>query len=138
MAKTTEDLLSKIIDKLDDLQKYAHNTDKDLAVVKNVIQEQSADIKALQEEQKRSNEILGQNTKSLDEHMRRTDILERLHKDVDGRLAPIEKEKIEQAAIKAHNRELVIRWAKIIGGLATAGTIFVAAKPFILALLAMI
>lgn len=136
MAKTTaEEMLVKIVDKLDEMQKSLHNVDKDNAVIKAAVQEQSNDIKVLQEQQKQSNDIQRQNTKSLDEHMYRTDLLEKLHQDLDNRLTPIEIEKIEQTAIKAHTKELIIRWAKIVGALATVTGLIVAAKPFLLFLL---
>lgn len=138
MAKTTEDLLSKIVDKLDDLQKSTHNIDKEVALQKAAAEERHADIKGLQDETKRNNEILAENTKSLQEHMARTDLLEAAVKKMDERLTPIEIERIQKEAVSKHRKEVIVKWAKIIGALATLGGMIAAAKPILLALLSSI
>src|SRR5690606_16024802 len=135
MAKTTEEMLSKIVDKLDDLQKSTHNIDKEVALQKASAMERSHDIKAMQEEQKRSNEILQKNTESLNEHMARTDLIEKAVQQMDARITPIEIDKIQKEAIATHRKEMMIRWAKIIGVVATLGGIVAMAKPFLLFLL---
>lgn len=135
MAKTTEDLLTKIVDKLDDLQKSTHNIDKEVALQKAASIERGHDIKAIQEEQKRSNDILQKNTESLNEHMHRTDLLEKAVQQMDARLTPIEVDKIQKEAIAAHRKEMMIKWGKIIAALATLGGMIAAAKPFLLFLL---
>ena len=137
MAKTTEDLLSKIVDKLDDLQKSTHNIDKEVALQKASSIERHMDIKSIQDDQKLHNNILTENTKSLQEHMARTDLLEKAVHNMDARLSPLEREKIEQAAIAAHRREVIVRWSKILGVLTALGGAIVAAKPLLLFLLAL-
>lgn len=138
MPKTTEDLLSKIVDKLDELQKSTHSIDKEVALQKAAAMERHMDIKAIQDEQKKSNEILAENTKSLQEHMARTDLLEVAVKKIDERLTPIEIERIEKEAVAKHRREMIVKSAKIIGALTALGGFIAAAKPLILALLSAI
>ncbi len=135
MAKTTEDLLSKIVDKLDDLQKSTHNIDKEVALQKAAAEERHADIRGLQDEAKRNNEILAENTKSLQEHMARTDLLEAAVKKMDERLTPIEIERIEKEAVAKHRKDAIVKWAKIAGALTAIIGLVAAAKPFLLALL---
>lgn len=138
MAKTTEDLLSKIVDKLDDLQKSTHNIDKEVALQKAAADERHQDLKAVQEEQKRANEILAENTKSLQEHMARTDLLETAVKKIDERLTPIEIERIQKEAVAKHRKEVIVKAAKIAGALTALGGLIAAAKPLILLLLSAI
>lgn len=135
MAKTTEDMLSKIVDKLDELQKSTHSIDKEVALQKAASVERHMDIKQIQEEQKRSNDILQENTNSLNEHMARTELLEQMYKEMDQRLTPIEIAKIEQDAISKNRKETIIKVAKVIGALATLCGMLVAAKPLLLFLL---
>jgi multidrug resistance efflux pump len=135
MAKTTEDLLSKIVDKLDDLQKSTHNIDKEVALQKAAAEERHADIRGLQDEAKRNNEILAENTKSLQEHMARTDLLEAAVKKMDERLTPIEIERIEKEAVAEHRKDVIIKIAKITGALTAIVGLLAAVKPFLLALL---
>lgn len=135
MAKTTEDLLTKIVDKLDDLQKSTHSIDKEVALQKAAAIERGFDIKAIQEEAKRTNNILQANTNSLNEHMMRTDLLEKAVQNMDARLTPIEVDKIQKEAIAIHRKEMMIKWGKIIAAMATLGGIIAAAKPFLLFLL---
>ena len=138
MAKSTEDMLTKIVEKLDDLQKSTHSIDKEVSLQKLAAEERHADIKSIQEEQKRSNNILQENTNSLNEHMARTDLLEHAVRGIDSRLTPIEIERIQKAAITQHRKEMMKLSAKIIAALATLGGILVAAKPFLLLLLSLI
>lgn len=135
MAKSTEDMLSKIVDKLDELQKSTHNIDKEVALQKAASNERHADIKSIQEEQKRSNDILQKNTESLNEHMARTDLLEKAVKKIDERLTPIEIDRIEKEAISKHRKEMMVRIAKILSVLAALGGAIAALKPYIIALL---
>lgn len=135
VAKSIEDTLGKISDKLDDLQKSVHSIDKEVALQKADAMIRGEHIKGLQEEAKRNNDILQENTNSLNEHMHRTDLLEKLVTEMDNRLTPLEKEKIEKEAISKHRRETLIRWGKILGALTALGGVIAAAKPLILLLL---
>lgn len=132
MAKTTEDMLTKIVEKLDDLQKSTHSIDKEVYLQKAAANERHADIKSIQEEQKRSNEILQENTNSLNEHMARTELLEKAAQSMDRRLTPLEVEKIEKEAVVRHRKEVILLVAKIVGVMTALGGIIMAAKPFIL------
>lgn len=138
MAKTTEDLLSKIIDKLDDLQKSTHNIDKEVALQKAAAEDRHTEIKGLKDEAALHNQILAENTKSLQEHMARTDLLEVAVKKIDERLTPIEIERIQKDAVAKHRRDLVIKTAKVAGALTALGGLLAAAKPLILLLLSAI
>lgn len=136
MAKSTEELLGKIVEKLDDLQKSTHSIDKEVALQKAASEERHADIKAIQEEQKRANEILQINTESLHEHMARTDLLEKAVQTLDRRLTPFEKEKIEKEAIAKHRRKVLMTCGKVVAGLTALIGLLAALKPYLLALLA--
>lgn len=138
MAKTTEDLLSKIVDKLDELQKSTHSIDKEVALQKLAAEERHNDIKAVQHAQDKHNTILEENTKSLQEHMARTDLLEQAVKKMDERLTPIEIERIQNDAVAKHRRETIIKWAKIAGAATALAGAIAAAKPYLLALLALV
>lgn len=137
MAKTTEDMLVKIVDKLDELQKSTHNIDKEVALQKAAAEDHAQDLKVLQQEQKRNNDILQQNTQSLNEHMARTDLLESMVEKMDARLVPIEVERIQKEAIAAHRKDMMKKWGKIIGVLATLGGLIAATKPYLLLLLSL-
>lgn len=138
MAKTTEDMLSKIVDKLDELQKSTHNIDKEVALQKAAAEDHAQDLKVLQHEQKRNNDILQQNTQSLNEHMARTDLLESMVEKMDARLTPIEIDRIEKAAIANHRKEMMVKIAKVAAALTAIGGFLAFAKPIIIALLGMI
>lgn len=135
MAKTTEDLLVKIVDKLDELQKSTYNIDKEVALQKAAAEDHAQDLKVLQHEQKRNNDILQQNTQSLNEHMARTDLLESMVEKMDARLTPIEIDRIEKAAIAKHRKETLKKIGKIIAALTALGGIIAAAKPYLVLLL---
>lgn len=135
MAKSTEDILAKIVDKLDELQKSTHNIDKEVALQKMAADERHADIKAIQEEQKRSNDILQENTDSLNEHMARTDLLEKAVQKMDERLTPLEIERIEKDAIAKHRKEILVKIAKWAGAIGAVGAVIAGLKPLILLLL---
>lgn len=130
-------MFAKIVEKLDELQKSTHSIDKEVALQKAAADERSSDIKSMQEEQKRLNDILQQNTESLNEHMARTDLLEKAVQKMDERLTPIEIDKIEKEAVAKHRKEFVVKVAKVVGALATLGGIIAAMKPYIIALLSL-
>jgi predicted nuclease with TOPRIM domain len=136
MAKSTEELLGKIVEKLDDLQKSTHSIDKEVALQKAAAAERHNDIKSMQEEQKRTNEILEINTQSLTEHMARTDLLEKAVQTLDRRLTPFEREKIEKEAVAKHRRKVLITMSKVVAGLTALAGLLAVLKPYLLALLA--
>lgn len=139
--KKSEDIniLERIVDKLNELQASTHKIDKEVALQQQAFADHLSHHERLLEEQARATDILQENTDSLKEHMRRTELLEELVAKMDARLSPIEKEKIEKDAIKAHNHAMLIKWGKIFGAItAVAGAVVSAvtwAKPFLLWLL---
>lgn len=74
------------------------------------------------------------NVMSLEEHMRRTDLLEVAVRAMEQRITPIEKLRIEEDAIRRHKHESLMRWAKIIATVATVIAILAGAKPLLLKL----
>lgn len=77
------------------------------------------------------------NVMSLEEHMRRTDLLERAVQAMESRITPIERLKIEEEAIKRHKHETLVRWGKIIAALGVVLGILAGAKPLLIKLLSM-
>lgn len=77
------------------------------------------------------------NVMSLEEHMRRTDLLEQAVRAMESRITPMEKTKIEEDAVKRHKHETLVRWAKIIATVATVIALLAGAKPLLLKLIAL-
>lgn len=76
-------------------------------------------------------ETLRANTNSLNEHMRRTDILEHYVKSVDARFTPLEVERTRKKAVNVWVSAQLKLSAKIGGAVAAAGTVGMAAKHLI-------
>lgn len=135
--KSTDELLAKIDGKLDEVSGSIHKVDKEVALQKAAFDDHLKQDERMYEEFKRMNDILQQNTESLKEHMHRTELLEELVTKMDARIAPLEREKIEQAAIDKYRTEKLKKWGKILGGVATLIGILAAAKPLLLKLLSL-
>lgn len=135
MPKSTEETLSKIVDKLDDVSSAIHKVDKDLALHKSQFEQHIVQDEKMYEEFKRMNDILQQNTNSLKEHMHRTELLEELVTKMDGRLSPLEVKHIENNAIKLHKHEQLVRWGKILAALLAISGLLMWAKPLLIKLL---
>lgn len=136
MSKTDE-MLNKIDTKLDSMQDSIHHIDKEVALQKATIQERTEDILKVYEELKRMNDTLQVNTESLKEHMLRTKIQEDISQKMDARLTKLEIEKIEQEAVQKYRKEVIVKWGKILGVVATAIGVLSAAKPLLIKLLAL-
>lgn len=126
MAKTTDDMLNKIDEKLDSVVESIYKVDKEVALQKAAFDEHIKQDEKMYEEFKRMNDILQQNTQSLKEHMHRTEIaeqrqqiLEDLVRSIDMRLSPFEQHKLEEEAIKKYRNEKLIKIGKILGIIAT-------------------
>ena len=126
MAKTTDDMLNKIDEKLDGVVESIHKVDKEVALQKSAFDDHLKQDEKMYEEFKRMNDILQQNTQSLKEHMHRTEIaeqrqqiLEDLVRSIDMRLSPFEQHKLEEDAVKKYRNEKLIKIGKILGIIAT-------------------
>lgn len=118
-----------------EISEVVHKIDKEVALHKASFDEHIRQDEKMYEEFKRMNDILQTNTESLKEHMHRTEvaekqlcILEDLAKNIDMRLSPFEKEKIENEAIKQYRNENLVRIGKVIGLIATIVGIWIGLK----------
>lgn len=113
-----EELISRVIDKVnkidDKMDTRFDNVDHRLGVIDQTIL---------------------RNALSLEEHMRRTDLLERAVTAMESRLTPIEKQRIIDEAIKQHKWENLVRWGKIIATLAALAGLAAVCKPLLVKLL---
>lgn len=134
MAKTADEILSRIDQKLDEVSTSLYKVDKDVALQKAAFDEHIRQDEKMYEELKRMNDILQQNTESLKEHMQRTELLEEMVKKMDSRLSPVEIRHIEQEAIKKHRKEMLVLWAKVAGALTAIVGIAAALKPVLVIL----
>lgn len=130
-----EEVLLKIVEKLDNVSLSVHKIDKDLALHKSQFDQHIIQDEKMYEEFKRMNDILQQNTDSLKEHIHRTELLEDFARKMDSRLSPIEIKHIEDEAIKRHKYNTLARWTKILAAIATLGGLLIWAKPLLLKLL---
>lgn len=103
-------------EKLDTIAGAMSNIDKDVALQKAALLAHTEQDEKLCAELTRMNNILQDNTESLKEHVRRTNLLESVVKNIDDRLNPIEIEHIQKAAVHS--------WAmnklKLLGKIGTA------------------
>jgi hypothetical protein len=114
MAKDTDDKVSWIRDKVEEVADTCHNIDKEVALQKAAFDDHLIQDERMFQEFKRMNDILQQNTNSLKEHMHRTDMLESLAMKIDARLAPIEIDRIKKAAVSAWCKSAGTVAAKVI------------------------
>jgi phosphomevalonate kinase len=117
MAKDIDERIEKISDKLSEVSECVHKIDRDLAVHKSTFDEHLRQDERMYEEFKRMNDILQQNTESLKEHMHRTSLLEEIAQKMDHRISPLEKQHIEESAVKQYRANELIKIAKIMGAL---------------------
>ena len=115
MAKDTDQRIEHIHDKLEDVANCVHKIDRELAVHKTTFDEHLKQDEKMYEEFKRMNDILQQNTESLKEHMHRTALLEELVQKIDSRLFPIERQQIQEDAVRQYRNEQIVKVAKIVG-----------------------
>ena len=119
MAKNTEEMLSKIDEKLDEVSDACHKIDKEVALQKAAFDDHIVTDEKMYEEFKRMNDILQQNTNSLREHMYQTQLLKDTVLKIDARLAPFEVERIEEEAIKKYRNAKLKKYGKILAIIAT-------------------
>lgn len=133
MAKNLDEMLLRIDEKLDEVSDSIHKVDKEVALQKAAFEEHQKQDEGMYAELKRMNDILQDNTESLKEHMHRTALLEQLVAQMDIRLSPIEREKIEKEAVKKYHDAEVERWikyGKILGVIAALIGIVAGIKNF--------
>lgn len=135
MPKNMDDMLNKIDEKLDEVVDSIHKIDKESALQKHAFDAHTKQDEQMYDELKRMNDILQQNTESLREHMKQTQLLKDTVLKIDARLAPIEIERIEEEAVRKYRNAKLKKYGKILGVIATAIGIAAAAKPLLLKLL---
>jgi hypothetical protein len=129
MAK--DDILNKIDDQIEDISAAVHKIDKDLALQVAAFEAHTKQDEHMYEELKRMNDILQSNTESLKEHMQQTQLLKDTVLKIDARLAPFEKQKIEDEAVKAYRNAKIVKFGKWIGIVATIVGIVATLKAII-------
>lgn len=135
MAKSSDDMLNKMDEKLDEVSNYCHKIDKEVALQKAAFDVHTKQDEQMYEELKRMNDILQQNTDSLREHMAQTQLLKDTVLKIDARLAPFEVERIEVEAVKKYRNAKLKKYGKILGIIATAIGVLAGLKPLLLKLL---
>lgn len=135
MARDLDEKMNYIQEKIEEISSTAYKIDKEVALQKAAFDEHIKQDEKMYEEFKRMNDILQINTESLREHMHRTEvaeqqlsILESLAKNIDSRLMPIEKERVEKEAVSKYRNELLMKVAKIVGAIGTIVAIIAGIK----------
>lgn len=123
--------LNNILDKVDEVAKTMHKIDKEQALQQAQFEDHTKQDEKMWDELKRMNDILEDNVKSLNEHMMQTKLLKETVLKIDERLAPIERERIEQEAVKQYRNDKLKKIGKWLGIIATVIGIIVAIKPYI-------
>jgi chromosome segregation ATPase len=131
MFKDVDEKLDYIQNKIDEMSTCVNKIDKEVALHKASFDEHIKQDERMYEEFKRMNDILQQNTDSLKEHMRRTDLLEDIVQRIDVRLSPLEKHNIESKAVEKYRKESMVKIAKILGILGTIVGAMAALWPII-------
>lgn len=135
MARDLDEKMNYIQEKIEEISSTAYKIDKEVALQKAAFDEHIKQDEKMYEEFKRMNDILQINTESLREHMHRTEvaeqqlsILESLAKNIDSRLTPIERERVEKEAVSKYRNELLMKIAKIVGAIGTVVAIIAGIK----------
>lgn len=135
MAKDTDDKVSWIKEKVEEVAETIHKIDKEVSLQKAAFDDHLEQDERMFQEFRRMNDILQQNTDSLKEHMHRTDMLEGLLNRMDMRFAPIEMKHIKDGVIEEYRLErkkkiagILIFVAKVAGGITAIITIAMTIK----------
>lgn len=133
--KRIDDLLTQGIDRVESkvgkLEDKVENLTVNIQRIQSTVQSQSNTLNdhiavvaakeaRIAQELTRSNDILRENTDSLKEHIRRTELLENKLSSIDGRLCPIEQEFLRSQIIKNYIKDKWKRWAIILGIIGTS------------------
>lgn len=109
--------------KIDQIVETVARIDKEVALQKAALDTHTKQDESMYEELKRMNNILQQNTDSLKEHMQNNALLKDMIVKMDDRLSPIEKERVENAAVRKYalnKLALLLKIAAAVGFLAGA------------------
>lgn len=121
--KTVKDLIIQGIDRVDKKVETVAGECTKIAKTQAVMQEaqthHAESISELHKTQHTMNDILANNTQSLQEHMAQTQILKELTTSVNTRLEPIEQDRLKKQAVKEFMKSAGIKWTKIMGVIAT-------------------
>lgn len=82
-----------------------------------------SDITGDRAQVQRNTEILNTNTISLQEHMKRTDLLENYVRNIEGRFTPVELDIMRKRAVSEWIKAQMILAAKIGGAITALGSI---------------
>jgi len=135
MAKDTDDKVSWIKEKVEEVAETIHKIDKEVSLQKAAFDDHLEQDERMFQEFRRMNDILQQNTDSLKEHMHRTDMLEGLITRMDERFSPIEMKHTKDMVIaeyRAERKQKIAKWlvfiAKVAGGITAVITIVMTIK----------
>lgn len=109
--------------KIDQIVETVAKIDKEVALQKAALDTHTRQDESMYEELKRMNNILQQNTDSLKEHMQNNALLKDMIVKMDDRLSPIEKERVENAAVRKYalnKLAILLKIAAAVGFLAGA------------------
>lgn len=113
--------LDYITDKLDFVADKIYEIDTNLQVhiarFESVAQDSAEDRRNI----KRNTEVLQENTVSLQDHMKRTDILEAYVKGVESRFTPVEMDAMRRKAVNEWAKSRVFFLAKLGGAITGLG-----------------
>ncbi len=133
--KTVKDLIIQGLNKVDSkVEKVADKCDtieKIQAVMQEAQTHHAESITELHTTQKSMNDILANNTRSLEEHMAQTKMIKDLTMSVNARLEPIEQERLKKQAVKEFLKSSGLKWTKILGAMATLVGIAIAIAKFV-------
>jgi hypothetical protein len=109
--------------KIDQIVEAVAKIDKEVALQKAALDTHTKQDEQMYEQLKRMNDILQQNTDSLKEHMGNNALLKQMIIKMDERLSPIEKERVEKAAVREYamgKLMLLLKIAAAVGFIAGA------------------
>jgi methyl-accepting chemotaxis protein len=132
MAKDIDSKLNDIQEQVSSISESVHNIDKEVALTQQTLKNHTAHDEILDQQIVKQlgliNEVLQKNTASLDEHIRRTDLLETMVQKMDNRLSPLEVQHIQQEAIITWRHDTLMKAIKIVGAIGSIIAILVALK----------
>lgn len=117
------DEIKSIEDTVKDVSNKLNSLDKTMAEYKISFDHHIAVDEQMYHEFKRMNDILQQNTESLKQHMRRTDLNEEAIQRLGTRLTDLEIRQIESEAVKKWFSKNAVLAGKILGALVALGTL---------------
>lgn len=129
------DKIDYIHKKIDDVAETCIRIDKELALSKVAFDNHLKQDESMYAELRRMNDILQENTESLKEHIKRTNLLQDMVIKIDQRLSPVEIEHIKDQAVKTWVYDRLKLIGKAGAAIGAVGAAWLALKPLILSLL---